>query len=211
MATTGKITKRQVALRLKYKSTPQLIADTKHYLDNLSGNVYFPSPYPALADVSAQLQVVETCYTISQMRERGAADKTRAERKDLERLLKALAAHVEYVSNSDPDNAENRILSSGMPLKKPSSRKPKTFTTILTEVPGQVKLNSKRQSQSSCYVYEMSTNPSDESGWTVVATTNNVKAFVNDLLPDIRYYFRVRVITKREPGTWSSVVNLVMQ
>ncbi|HXC05495.1 MAG TPA: hypothetical protein VNZ86_12125, partial [Bacteroidia bacterium] len=185
--------------------------NTKLYLQKMTGNTNFPTPTPSLASISTQLAVVEADYTVSQTRVKGSVSKMHAELKTLEIALKALAAYVESVANTTPDQAENIIQSAGMTVKKAANRKPKVFTVIQTKVTGQVQVNSKAVSRSSTYIYQMTTDPNTATTWQTVITSNNVKGLVNGLSAGIRYYFRVAVSTKGVQAAWSAPINIVVQ
>jgi hypothetical protein len=210
MSTTPKVQKKLVALGLSKLSAPQVIANTKLYVQKMTGNTNFPTPTPSLTTVSTQLATLETAYTLSQTRVKGSVSKMKVELKALEILLKNLASYVETIANADPDNAENIINSSGMPVKKPRTVQPKLFTAVLTKIPGQVRLDSKAVNRSSCYIYQMTTDPNAATSWQTILTSNNVKDLVNGLASNTRYYFRVAVSTKGIQGAWSTPINVLM-
>jgi hypothetical protein len=210
MNTQPKVKKKEVALGLKWLSTPQLISNARLYLQKISGNVYFPAPSPSISEVSTQLNVLETAYTVSLSRAKGAVSEMHVERKSLEILLKGLGIYVETIANKDPDNAEQIINSSGMPIKRPNTHLPKTFTARLTGTPGEVKLNSKRVNQSSCYMYAITTNPASETAWEELTPSTNVKKYINGLIPSTRYYFRMRVSTSGVIGAWSEAIDVLV-
>ncbi|MFI5149769.1 MAG: hypothetical protein ACHQRM_08565 [Bacteroidia bacterium] len=56
----------------------------------------------------------------------------------------------------------------------------------------------------------MATTPDDVISWTELVAGTNVKLLVNSLEPIVRYYFRVKVNTKREDGPWSPVLSVVL-
>ena len=210
MSTTPKVQKKLVALGLSKLSAPQVIANTKLYVQKMTGNTNFPTPTPSLTTVSTQLATLEAAYTLSQTRVKGSVSKMKVELKALEILLKNLASYVETIANADPDNAENIIQSAGMTVKKAAARPPKVFSATLTKVPGQVKLNSKAAGKTACYIYQMTTDPNTVTSWQTILTSNNVKDLVNGLASNTRYYFRVAVSIKGIQAAWSTTVNVLM-
>ncbi len=209
MSTKPKVVKHLVALNLSKLTVPQIIANTKLYVQNMTGNTNFPTPSPALSTVSTQLAKLEASYTVSQTRVKGSVATMRADQKALVILLKALASYVEQVANETPDTAEATIASSGMPLKKPRPHVNKTFSVTLSKDPDTVVLNTKAVKDSS-YVYQVTTDATNANSWTNVIISNTAKYTKNGFSSGTRYYFRVAVITKNVQGPWSPVLSVIV-
>ena len=164
MSTTTTLPKKSTALGLSKQSVSQILTSSNHYVQCMTGNSHFPAPSPTLAAVAAQILVLTAAYNTSLTRAKGAASKMHVELNALKVLLKGLAGYVETEANADPQNAENIILSAGMPVKKASVKLPKTFTAVAMKTPGVVRLNSKATLRAT-YVYEMTTDPNTASTW----------------------------------------------
>ncbi len=209
MSTKVKVQKVLVALGLSKLTVPELIANTKLYVQNMTGNVNFPTPTPTLATVSAQLAKLETAYTLSQTRVKGAVADMHTEQKALHIILKSLATYVEGIANATPDQAVGIVESSGMPIKKPSVHAPKTFVVKLTTTPGEVELNTKAVKKA-IYTYAMTTDPNTTTSWVNIIVNNDVKNTHGGLSSGTRYYFRVATTVKGIQSPWSPVINVMM-
>jgi hypothetical protein len=204
-----KVLKQEAVLGLKHISTPQLIANTKLYLQKMTGNPNFPAPSPSLTLVFGQLTKLEASYTVSQSRALGTASQMQTDKKALIILLKALAAYVELIANADPDNAVAIIESSGMRVKRKGTPPPKIFSVVLSKDPNTVELNTKAET-GGIYLYEMSTDPNNPASWGMVVFSKQVKCTKSGLTSGVRYYFRVAVIIKTVQGPWSPVLNVII-
>jgi hypothetical protein len=209
MTAKAKAKKKLVALSTSKLTTTQIIANAQHYVGQMTGNAHFPTPNPALALITTQADATQKAYDTSLTRIRGSAGIMHTELKKLTIDLKLLAAYVENVANADPDNAESIINQAGMMVKKPSVRKPKTFSADPGKAPGSVLLNTKAE-KGGVYLYEMTTDPNTASSWTVISTDNKVKFTKTGLSSGIRYYFRVAVVVKSVQGSWSPVLNVII-
>jgi hypothetical protein len=175
----------------------------------MTGNAHFPNPNPALSAVSAQANVLQAAYDLSQTRAKGSVGKMHLEVKKLDILLKVLAAYVESVANADPDNASIIINAAGMTEKKPTQHPPKVFSAKAGKAVGTALLNCKAQSRA-VYVYQETTDPATAASWTTVYTGITAKFLKTGLISGTRYYFRYAVIIKGLQSDWSPVVNLVI-
>ncbi|HXC03691.1 MAG TPA: hypothetical protein VNZ86_03015 [Bacteroidia bacterium] len=209
MSTTPKIHKVIIALGLAKLSTSQLIANTKLYVQKMTGNPDFTTPTPTLEAVTTQLAALEASYTLAQTRAHGAAAAMRADRKSHSLLLKSLAGYVEGVANANPPQAETIAGSSGMPLKKNASRTSPNFTVTLTKVPGEVQLKVKAVKKAG-YIFDMTTDPTLATGWNNILYTQESKNLKSGLNSGTRYYFRYATSIKGVQGPWSAVMNVIM-
>jgi hypothetical protein len=201
--------KQIVALGISKLPVPQLIANTRHYVTEMTGNSNFPNPNPTLASVTAQVNLVETDYDISLTRVKGSVSKMKAEVRSLMILLKALAAYVEGIANANSDHAADIIASAGMPLKKPAVHPPKTFSVKQGTLSGTVVLNTKGV-RSSAYIYQMTTDPTNAASWATIYIGTRVKFIKDGLTHATHYSFRVAVSTKGVQGDWSNVLTLLV-
>jgi len=205
-----KALKRVVVLGLKDISVPQLMVNTKHYLQKMRGNAAFASLTAELRVIAAQLAKLETSYAVSQSRQRGTVDQMHTERKTLEVLLKGLGGLVEVIANSDPENALNIIESAGMVARKLPNTVPKQFSVKAGKEPGSVILNTKAMKRGT-YIYEMTTDPNNPSGWEQIIVDVTVRHSWSGLSSGVRYYFRVAVVAAHVKCVWSPVLNILIQ
>ncbi len=185
------------------------MANTKSYLQQMTGNSYFPSPVPTLAAVEAQLAKLEAAYTTSQTRQKGTVADMHAELKTLCLQLKMLAMYVEDTANANPEMAVGIMASSGMPARKTLEVPPKLFTVKLTGIPGEVRLNNKAVPGAS-YIYAMTTDPKTSATWVNIIFSREVKNVYGGLVSGTRYYFRTAIVQKSVQGPWSEVINMII-
>ncbi|MFI5150298.1 MAG: fibronectin type III domain-containing protein [Bacteroidia bacterium] len=208
MSTTAKVPKRTVALFLNRKSIPQLIADAKHYVTQMTGNVNFPAPNPPLADITTEINTLDAAYNLSLTRARGSVAAMHTEATILRHSLKALGAYVELQANKDPENAAVIIEGAGMTVKKTSTRPPRVFSAKQGAVFGTVKLDSKAVKRGS-YIYQLSTKPDDPTSWTEVYQGTRVKFTTKVLSRGTTYYFRTATIDKNGKSDWSDTISIM--
>jgi hypothetical protein len=206
---SAKPKKKTVALGTSKLSVPQLIALSRHIVTSMTGNAHFTNPTPLLATITTQVNLVESDYNVTLTRVKGSVSKMRAEEKTLVSQLKALAAYVEDVANSDPDHASDIIASAGMPEKKAQVRMPKTFTAVPGKLKGSVLLDTKAVRESA-YIYQMTTDLNTPASWVTIYTGTKVKFTKTGLTSATHYYFRVAVSTKGLQGDWSSPMDTVV-
>jgi hypothetical protein len=209
MSRRTKVKKWQVVLRLGRLSTPQVIANAKHYVESMTGNIHFPYPTPGLATITSQISTLEDAYILSLTRAVGTVVAMHTERDSLSRMLTHLAAYVELVANADPLNASSIISAAGMIEKKHMTRAPKVFSATNGNVKGDVILDSKAVS-GGVYIYQISTNPSSPKSWETISTSNTVRHLFTGLTSATTYFFRVAVIRKGIQEDWGPVAELIV-
>jgi hypothetical protein len=207
MSTTTHIRKWQIALRLARLSTPQLLANARHYVDSMTGNPYFPSPTPDLASIAAQITVLNDAYVLSLERTIGTVAAMHVQRDILCLKLKSLAAYVEHVANADPVNGSTIIQKAGMPEKRHMTRAPKVFSATIGTVKGQVILDSKAV-KGGVYIYQISTSNGVQKKWDTIITSSSVRHKLMGLTSSTTYFFRVGVVDRGLPQNWSPVLQV---
>jgi hypothetical protein len=209
MSTVKKVTKWTVVLGLGKLTVSQAIANTKLYIDKMTGNSNFPTPVPLLSVMTTQLNKLDAAYTLAQSKTKGTAAAMRTELKVNNVLLKQLAGYVEAVANSNHDQGVSIIEGAGMNVRKRPVYVPKTFAVVLGKTPGTVLLSTHAVPKSS-YLYEMTTDPTLATGWSTVVINQTVKYTKAGLTSGTRYYFRVSVITKGMQASYSPVLNVII-
>jgi len=201
--------KYQVVLGLRSLSKLERIQKAKSIVEKMSGNGYFPAPSIPLAQVSAQILVAQDAYSEFLGRGRGKASIMNTEMERLEYQLNALQSYVEGVANADKEFAITIIQSSGMEVKKHPDRSAKTFSVTQGKNPGMVILNTKAK-RYAAYLYEMSLDPTNDSGWLRVCVSQTSQHVMYGLTSDRYYYFRVALITKSKQEPWSVVLRVMV-
>jgi hypothetical protein len=204
-----KVKKKSVALLTSKKTVLQVIADTEHYVQSMTGNTHFTTPSPTLASITTLVNALDAAYKTAESRAKGTVGLMHVALKTLTIALKALAIYVESIANADPDNASSIITSAGMVEKKFTPRAAKTFSVVQTKVSGSVTLNTKAVSRGT-YIYQMSTDPTNPASWVTIFTGNTVKFTKTGLTAGVHTYFRGAVILKGVQGEYSPVLGLIV-
>jgi len=202
------ILKMKVALKMSPMTILQLIDFSKHVINCMTSNAYFPSPSPSLASISAHIYNLEAAVAASHHGPPTATANKLAKRVLLHEAMTVLGAYVERIANQDPPNAVTIITSAGMEVKRALPAKPSGFRLKLTGVPGEVLLMTDRV-RSAGYKWEYTTTPDVQESWQVYLENVNREVLVKGLTSATRYYFRVAVIGHRI-GPWSQVINTVV-
>lgn len=200
--------KKQVALKLSRLSIASKIEKTRFIVTSMTGNANFPTPSPTLASVTANVNTLETAHLTALG---GGTDDTanmHAKEVLLDLSLKLLAAYVEGIGNLNPITAESVILSSGMELKIQPVHTAREFSVSITDNPGEVKLSTK-YSPNATFIWQITTNPSEEDGWEQINQTTRAKLVKSGLESGTRYYFRVTKVDKFGIHPWSNVLNII--
>jgi len=207
--TTLKKNKKFVAVLGFAHLTPlQITEKSELIVTKMSGNSNFPTPAPALASITALINTAKQAISTASTKNKGTAAPMHEAIQALEAEMKGLVGYVETIANANQANGTSIIQSSGMDVKKPASRKPKTFSVKAENSPGAVLLNTKAVSRSS-YNYQVTTDSTLASGWTTIAISNTAKYLKTGLTSGTRYFFRVAIVTKNVQGDWSPVLNVV--
>ena len=197
---------RKVALKVKEQTTLPLIANATHYADMMTGNAYFPNPFVPLTQIRQKISDLDQARANAESRIIGLAEITRAKRKALEIDLKFLATYVETIANQDPDYAVSVIESSGMPIKRPMSRRAKVFSVTQGKVSGSVVINDKAVNRG-VYTYQVTETPYIPSSWETVYIGMQVKFKLADLPPG-EYYFRAGIDARHRVGWFGEAIRL---
>jgi hypothetical protein len=191
-------------------SVADKIAKARSIVDAMMGNERFPTPSPTLEAITGQAKNLEDAALAADGGDLESRANMHAQEELLDFSMKALGAYVENVANLDPLNAETIVHSANMSIKSRPVRAPKEFDVKATQVPGQVKLAVRGVSRGAV-IFQMTTNPNDESLWTNVSLSTYARALVNDLVSGTRYFFRAAVINKNGQNPWTVTKNLVIQ
>jgi hypothetical protein len=202
---TPKPIKKCVALGLWNIPIADLIQKSRHFVISMTGNSYFPSPSPDLGSITTQIDALENAYGVSLTRVMGSVPTMHTEARLLRFMLHTLGAYVQNIANADAASTSEIIASAGMTEKKPIQRKPKEFNVKNGRIKGSVELNMKAVVHGA-YIYQMSTDPANDSGWSTICISTRVKFIQTGLKSGGIYYFRSSVVSKGVQGNWSNVL-----
>jgi len=206
---TPKTRKICVALGLWNIPIATLIQQSRHFVISMTGNPNFPSPSPDLASVTTQIDALENAYGVSLTRVMGSVSTMHTEARQLRFMLHALGAYVQNIANVNTAFAQEIIASAGMNEKKPIQRKPKEFNVKNGRIKGSVELNMKAVVHGA-YIYQMSVDPANDSGWNTICISTRVKFIQAGLKSGGIYYFRSSVVSKGVQGNWSNVLEVMV-
>ena len=198
-----------VVLKLARLSVPHKIEKARFIVTSMTGNAAFATPNPTLASITTNINALETAYLAAKG---GSVDETAnmyTKEFVLELSLKSLAAYVESIANANTVTAETVVLSSGMEIKTPVIRTARDFSVKPSETPGEVKLST-RHERNSTYIWQMSLDPSQEANWLTIGQATQASLVKNGLISGARYYFRVASVGKEGQGVWSNVLNTIV-
>lgn len=184
----------------------ELVAKSKGLVRSLTGNANFPTPEPALADITVKQEQLLDLIADVENRERNAVNLRNACAKELVAMLNKLAAYVTMTGNEDA-----RILeTSGFEMYKTPEpvgplMPPLRFLASRTTHKGQVELTWAHVKGSKSYQIQMTTGDPAAANtvWTTEKVTATNKALIDNLTPGVTYSFRAMAINTADESEYS--------
>ena len=151
---------KKVALKVGSKSfarapIPAKIQKTREIVADMTGNVNFSNPNPALGTVTNAVNDLETKHEAAADGGKTLKNIMRAANKVLNDLMSQLESYVENASGGD----ELKIVSSGMTVKTKGVRKKRTFTAQAGKNPGEVLLTAEKAEGGKSHVWQYCPDP----------------------------------------------------
>lgn len=188
--------KTKIKLGLIGLKPSDLVAKSIEIETKMDGNPLFTNPIPALTDLTAAREELESRITAAAMGDRGAISLRKDQEQVLKTLLRKLANYVQLMSNSESD-----ILSSGFSLRRKAESithlsRPTALEARRSDAEGEVLLNWKAVRGSQHYIVEISTKDPIAGGaeWIHSGYTARSVHVVANLNPGSYYWFRVRAL-----------------
>lgn len=186
--------KTQVKLGLTGLKPSDLIAKCKSVEDKMTDNPLFPTPVPAIADLTAAREELQGHYQTALFGDREAIARRRSQEKAVGDLLRRIAAYVQAIAQKPED-----VLSAGFDVRQPAApprsflARPAGLEARRADREGRVELKWDRVAGSSQYLVEMTlTDPVQaETRWTITGYSSRSRHEVTDLEPGTYYWFRV--------------------
>jgi fibronectin type 3 domain-containing protein len=188
-----------------------LVNESYVVIDNITGNTFFPSPNPTVAELlKATQEYQQSLYDASGRDQKLVAVKDN-KRSVLRTMLTQMAEYVNSVSNGNREI----LLSSGFKLAKNRGEvddlKPIGELEVRTDVPEQATIRVKRVPGAKAYIHEYTTGVvTNESVWVTKTITENWYTF-KDLQSGVKYSFRVIAIGQGEKTVISPIVSRFIQ
>lgn len=180
----------------------------ENLVTDMTDNANFPSPQPALADITAKRVELDDWINRSSFNDIRAIEYRKSVYKELLPMLHTLAQYVSMTAQGDG----SVILSAGFELKRPPSpappiTRPVDLSVTRTAYDGQVKLDWKRGKRVLNYLVQMtSQNPESESTkWIPMAITSKSQLLISELTFGNYYYFRVKAVGNKNESPFSEV------
>lgn len=197
----------RVRLNLKNLSITDKIAKGRRIVAAMTNNTNFPTPTPAMADVTAAVDDLEKAFASVQTAKSevatrvGVQDNAHAK---FDQVLTQLAGYVESVAGKDG----TLITSAGMEMKSsPSSptipSPPQALNATAGDHEGHIELSWKAVPNARSYTIEASNDPATPTGWTQVAIATSASKTINNLTSGKRYWFRVAAVGAGGQSGWS--------
>lgn len=184
----------KVKLGLARRNDEDLLVFSRTVVTNMTGNANFPTPTPALADVTAAADAFETAIEAAAGGGVVLTEQKNVARATLLELMRQLGYYVQSASEGDKE----KILTSGMDVARTPTPigqlpAPGNLLTRFSDFSGVVDLDWDSVYGSTLYTVEINeTDPNEEKAWTPVHSTTKSKASISALEPGTFYWFRVR-------------------
>jgi hypothetical protein len=196
----------KVKLNFRGLSMRAKIAKARQVVDALTGNSNFPSPHPALADVTAIINAAEskagevdatTQLRKTQTTELGALED------QLDAVMAQVASHVDSISAGD----EAKIQSSGLDTRAAPSTTteppsaPSALDVTVGDRDGELDASWDTVAGAKSYVLELSED--QPNAWKHAGVATRSKFTLNGLVSGKRYWIRVAAINSVGQSGWS--------
>lgn len=163
-------------------------------LTAITGNVNFTTPSPPLATLLTAINNLNAAINATVP----STIDIKSKEVYLEQVLNALKGYVEFACNND----EAIAVTSGFELRKPSPKKPKSFSAIQGEVSGVVHLQCPHIKKAA-YVWEYINDPINQNTWLQFKVTNTTTTTISGLMAGNKYWFRVKAIVADEDKAYT--------
>lgn len=179
----------KLALYLVGLNPTNKLSFANNVLSKMTGNLNFLTPTPPLSVLLSTINDFQMAVIASVP----IPAEVKAKEYQLNKVLKMLAAYVQYTCNDDDVVA----LSSGFDLKASSLPKAKIFTATQGALSGTVNVECPYVDARTAYVWEIISDPINLNAWQNCGTTVNTKLTVSSLISGNKYWFRVKAITSK--------------
>ena len=176
-----------------------------HIYTSINGNTSFMGIFPATSVLNSANTALNLAVSNQVKGIKSTTDAVKQAETQVRRVLKVLAANVEYISNNNSVIA----LSSGFSIKTYSAKTVNDFSAVHGLLSGSVNVKSKAAVDGS-YIFQYTTTPLVAASWVTAATLKQVKHTIHGLTVGVMYYFRVIVITRVGEQPPSTPINLMV-
>ncbi len=201
-----------IKLGLNRLSVPDKIQFGRQIVKALTANPNFPEPpSPALAEVTADSDALQTAYNDAKAARAAAKAKTTEQddkAAELDWTLTQLAAWVEKESDGDKAKIESAGFSvRSVPTPIGELPPPEDVQVLPSDHAGTADVRWKSVRGARAYVIER-TPEGPEPHWTVIGNSTKKQATLNSMVSGTKYWFRVAAIGAAGQSAWSDPVPL---
>ena len=169
----------------------------------------FPAPNPPLAQLSTDIDSLDTAETATHTRAKGTAGTRDAKLVIVRADLALVLTYVQGLVLAAPDNAATIAQSAGLALRKTAVRSKSELSAKPNKTTsGWVDLVAKLGKVRASHEWQYSSDGGKT--WTSAQTTLQAKTTVPGLTPGSAVLFRHRAVTKTGPLAWSQSVSIIV-
>jgi hypothetical protein len=185
------------------------LIQAQHVVDRMTGNPWFPNPVPALTEVQARIDALDSSETEALSLARGLKQARNADSRRLVSAMDLLRAFVQFTADENFDHAADIIESAGMSVKGRSYPVKEAFSARPGRVSGAVKLMVLAAGK--VVAYHWQTSADGGQTWQELPSTLQAQTVVTGLVPQKSYLFRYHVVVRSGPLDWSEPVSIVVR
>jgi hypothetical protein len=198
----------KIRLNLGSLTISEKIAKAQQIVNALTGNANFPTPSPALANVTSAANDLKTASDeVLAVRQTGKEKTAIQNQKEdaLDQLLTQCAAYVESVAGTN----EQLILSAGMDVRAPAvsstelPAQPQGLTATAGDHDGEIDLSWDTVAGAKSYVIDKSADPATPTTWLHAGVSTRSTFAAQGLTSGTRYWFRVAAVNNNGQSGWS--------
>jgi hypothetical protein len=188
------MSKANLSLSFSKFSDDRLETKAESILQMLTGNPFFPSPVPSLAELATALDAYKLALVEAQTKDKSKIATKRACRTALVTVLQELGRYITYVANGN----EEKLVSSGFDVsrqREPSVLAEPGVVTVSQGISsGRLVASLPRVAGAYSYLYQITPDPLvPESTWDSMPLNRSTGVFEN-LIPGQKYWIRVAAV-----------------
>jgi hypothetical protein len=173
-----------------------------------TSNPLLSHPNPWVSKLGATITALGDAQTDTLTHTRGTAPARDESLSACRAALRALRAHVQEQADANPEQAGTVITSSGMSLRRASTRAKAPFTATPGRVSGTMILEVRAAAKRAAYEWQWRVR--DTTRWTNAPNTLQAKITITGLPIGEYVDFRFRPATKTGEGDWSDPITVLV-
>jgi len=189
-------------------STPHLLEQGRNSVAKMSSfPQIFAQPQIPYSELLSEATHLENAYNAAQGGNKQQSIELKQVRASFENTLRKQAEYVNCVSDGD----ELIVTQSGFDVaKQPIPATRSEFSVENGEVSGSIDLRHKTEHGVKSWLWQLSTDPNDESKWTICGASTQASFTVEKLVPGTRYWFRSAGISSSGQSEWCEPISKIV-